>query len=121
MIKYSCPKCGSHSVLQDACKDMNTEEVSLYDNKVCGNCSAEFNQAVETEVPDEPRAFTAFCRESSGEGTIWIDRVHAVSLDDAIKAAVKKCAQDWCREGDEQSIHVLGVAEGDVTILHWED
>lgn len=52
-IEYRCPYCGSSEVLQDAYLDMNTEEVHLYDNKVCGDCSAEFDSALEVEVEVE--------------------------------------------------------------------
>lgn len=55
-ILYTCPDCGSDKVMHDAYVMMNDEDdVRTFDNKVCDDCSAAFNQAVETEVdvPDE--------------------------------------------------------------------
>lgn len=55
-ILYTCPECGSENVMHDAYVMMNDEDdVRTFDNKVCDDCSAAFNQAVETEVdvPDE--------------------------------------------------------------------
>ena len=63
--------------------------------------------------------FTAFCQEESGQGTIWIEAVEAEDLESAIKVAQQECAEAW--EYDPDDVHVLGVAEGDVKILHWED
>jgi hypothetical protein len=65
------------------------------------------------------KQFTAFCQESNGMGTIWIESITARSLSSAIKKARKECAAAW--EYPQSNVHVLGIAEGDVTILHWED
>ena len=55
---YSCPECGSNNVMYDAYVMMNDEDdVRTFDDKVCDDCSAHFNTAVETEV-DEPEATT---------------------------------------------------------------
>lgn len=64
--------------------------------------------------------YTAFCQSASGAGTIWIDRVAAPDVEAAKQAAREKCASDWEYE-DPADIHVLGIAEGDVKILDWED
>lgn len=63
--------------------------------------------------------FTAFCQDVNGRGTVWIDTVQAGSVADAIAAAFIACASAWETEPD--SIHCLGIAAGDVEILHWED
>jgi hypothetical protein len=63
--------------------------------------------------------FTAFCQEIDGSGTIWINPIHADSLSDAMIVAVESCAADWAMDVEE--VRVLGIAAGDVDILHWED
>ena len=63
--------------------------------------------------------FTAFCQEKSGRGTIWIEAVKAHNVEHAIAVAREECAEAW--EKEPEDIHVLGIAEGDITILHWED
>jgi hypothetical protein len=65
------------------------------------------------------KTYTAFCQERGNSGTIWISSVEAENLDDAIELAAENCAYDWSYPVDE--VHVLGVAQGDVSILHWED
>lgn len=68
------------------------------------------------------QTYTAFCQEASGTGTIWIDTVEAESLDAAIISARAACAEDWGADiFAPEDIHVLGVAEGDTTILYWRD
>lgn len=50
-VVYSCPKCGSESVLHDAYVAMNDEEdVRIFDDKVCDTCGHHFAEAVETPV-----------------------------------------------------------------------
>lgn len=63
--------------------------------------------------------FTAFCQQASGGGTIWINAVEADDEDAAAAAAVEQCAADW--GWDPKDVHLLGLAEGDVKILRWED
>lgn len=82
--------------------------------------------------------YTAFCRDSSDTGTIWIDAIEAKDLESAELIAREACAAAWERwkEDDEgelildnegeptpniEAIHCLGLAEGDVNILMWED
>lgn len=67
------------------------------------------------------QTYTAFCQEATGEGTIWIDKVEADSLDEAITAARAACLSDWGRQLYPEDIHVLGIAEGNVTVLYWSD
>lgn len=63
--------------------------------------------------------YTAFCQAASGQGTIWIDFMEAESVDAAILAAIEACAHDW--DCSEDLVHCLGIAEGDVNILVWND
>lgn len=65
------------------------------------------------------KRFTGFCQESTGEGTIWIQSFTARDLESAIKKARKLCAKAWGYR--EYDVRVLGIAEGDITILHWAD
>jgi hypothetical protein len=72
--------------------------------------------------------YTVFCQERGRQGTIHIDTVEAADLDAAILAGREQCFSDWNggSDGDDRSftldhIHCLGVAAGDITILHWED
>ena len=66
------------------------------------------------------KSYTVFCRCITGEGATWIDCVQAVSLEHAKLVGRMECAEAWGRE-DIEEIHVMGVAEGDVNILYWED
>ncbi len=114
-------------------------------------CGAEFNQDWESdmserainrlhELIDCARAviakasalipvvptFTAFCQEAGGQGTIHIVAVEADELEDAITAAKQQCIADWSSHPDDnrwnmETVHCLGVAAGDVEILHWHD
>jgi len=72
--------------------------------------------------------FTVFCQQADQLGTIHIDTVEATDLDSAIKAGRMQCLADWnggASGADApftlEDIHCLGVAEGDVHILHWQD
>ena len=74
------------------------------------------------------KPFTVFCQQAGGGGTIHIDSVDAADLESAILAGRQQCLADWNggTAGDNppitlEDIHCLGVAEGDVHILHWED
>ncbi len=72
--------------------------------------------------------FTVFCQEAGGSGTIHIASVEATDLESAITAGKQQCIDDWSdglppgeSRWNENTVHCLGVAAGDVTILHWED
>jgi hypothetical protein len=76
------------------------------------------------------KTFTVFCQEADGTGTIWISSVQARDLEDAKLVGLQECADDWGYSDDPDNedacgtlsdIHVLGVAEGTVKILDWED
>lgn len=63
--------------------------------------------------------YTAFCQEITGRGTIWIQTVDAKDPEQAQEEAKVQCAEAWDMEPD--AVHCLGIAEGDVNILIWED
>ncbi|NTG01864.1 hypothetical protein G6L30_17245 [Agrobacterium rhizogenes] len=63
--------------------------------------------------------YTAFCLHTDGRGTTWISCVEASSVEEAQETAKAACADDWGCE--RQEIHVLGIAQGDINILHWQD
>lgn len=63
--------------------------------------------------------YTAFCQQASGGGTIWIENVEAADLEEATAVAKQACAEAW--EYDPEDVHVLGIAEGNVNILMWDD
>lgn len=65
------------------------------------------------------QTYTAFCQDIDGRGTIWISDVEADSPESAAGEAREKCAEDWgC---DVEGVHCLGIAEGNVNILLWDD
>lgn len=72
--------------------------------------------------------FTVFCQQVDQLGTIHIDSVQAADLESAIQAGREQCLADWNggASGEDapftlEEIHCLGVAQGDVRILHWQD
>ena len=46
-------RCGSPRVFQDAYVNVNTEEVSTYDSKFCGDCGYDGRHYREVEVPHD--------------------------------------------------------------------
>ena len=78
-------------------------------------------------IPVVP-SFTVFCQETGGNGTIHIDHIEAGDLEAAITAGKQQCIDDWSDRTTEtdspwnmETVHCLGVAAGDVEILHWQD
>lgn len=68
--------------------------------------------------------YTVFCRDSDGTGTTWIQAVEAADQEEAKIVGVNLCASDRGYEPDddgELNITVIGVAEGEVNVLFWED
>jgi hypothetical protein len=72
--------------------------------------------------------FTVFCQESGGGGTIHIASVEAADLEAAIIAGKQQCIDDWSAGSspdesrwNEETVHCLGIAAGNIVILHWED
>jgi len=68
----------------------------------------------------ETKEYTVWCRGSDGRGTIWIESVEATSPDAAKEAGRARCMEDW-GEDDPAEVQVLGLAEGGVHILEWDD
>ncbi len=77
--------------------------------------------------------FTVFCRDSADpNSTIWISSVTATDSQDAIRVGRDECANDWdyreadaidydCGNGDIACIDVLGVVEGSIAVIEWDD
>lgn len=63
--------------------------------------------------------YTAWCRDADGTGTVWICQIDAEDVDGAIQKAREECAADW--EYPVEAVECIGLAEGHVKILHWED
>lgn len=76
----------------------------------------------------QTQTFTVFCQESGGTGTIHIASVEAANLESAITAGKQQCIDDWSAgtnpaesQWNEQTVHCLGIAAGNIEILRWED
>lgn len=67
----------------------------------------------------ELKNYTMFCKQSNGKGTMWIQSVAACSTKEASAIALDECADAW--DFDTDDIRVVGIAEGDINILEWED
>lgn len=68
--------------------------------------------------------YTTFCRESNDQGTTHITCVEAESPKQAMELGLAQCCEDWNTgfyNYSEKNVTCVGVAEGDVNILHWED
>ena len=64
--------------------------------------------------------FTVWICDETGKGTTHISSHAASDTDAASYLALQDCAAEWGR-GDTDTLHVLGIAKGDVTILEWDD
>jgi len=69
--------------------------------------------------PDGPGWFTVWVSETSGQGTQFVQAFKASSIEDAKQRALEECAACWGQDLDD--LFVLGVAEGDVKVLEWND
>ena len=79
---------------------------------------------MKTPIP----TFTVFCQEAGGTGTIHIASVEASDLESAVTAGKQQCIVDWSggsspeeSRWNEETVHCLGIAAGNIEILHWED
>lgn len=103
----------------------NDEEQSTDEHLIC--CAREIAAAANAfcNVLQPLKKYTAFCQEVSGEGTIWISFVDAIDVENAKHVAKEACARDWDWLDDptdyRTTIHVLGIAAGEVEIEYWED
>jgi hypothetical protein len=77
-------------------------------------------QNAERNNPDAIfKTYTVFCQDEYSVGTTWIDTVEAVDIEAARVEAVEACAAAW--ECEPSGVCCVGVAEGDVKILFWQD
>ena len=63
--------------------------------------------------------YTIFCREASGEGTMFIQSAEAETWQEAAREVLADCSVEWGMDSDE--INVIGVASGDIEIIDWDD
>lgn len=84
---------------------------------------------ISTIAPaDALHTFTFWCQQADGSGTIYIGSLEAADLEAAKIAAVEMCCEDWnagmvseIPAHTPDNVHLLGIAAGDVEILHWDD
>lgn len=76
------------------------------------------------EFDAQTAGFTVFLREADGTGTTHIS-YHPGDRNEAVRLAMIECRADWGWEehgsDEDDDLHVLGVAAGDVTIVEWDD
>lgn len=68
--------------------------------------------------------FTVFVRQSNNLGTTWIGCVDAEDINEAADLGLGECVHEWSsdnRQFSEDDLRVIGIAEGDVKILSWDD
>jgi hypothetical protein len=65
--------------------------------------------------------FTVFIKDLVSDGTTWIGHIDTTDVEKAKSEAMRQCAADWDRGEDFDNIDILGVAEGDIRILEWND
>lgn len=63
--------------------------------------------------------FTVWVADKHGYGTHFVQAFIAATVDEAKAAAIKECCACWNREPDE--VEILGVAEGDVNVIEWNE
>lgn len=117
-IEYRCPSCGSNEVLQDAFVDMNTEEVSTFDDKTCNQCGKHFHTAAEVEIDVPDEEVLEFYAVS---GRICGDDEDTTLV---IKAASRQAALDeytetmWSLDGTPQADRELLEANGEGVFIN---
>ena len=86
--------------------------------EVCQQCG-------DVQKREQPLStFTVFCREANNIGTTWIGTVEALDAEHASELGAEQCSVEWGSGGQNWSlddIAVIGVAEGSVNILKWDD
>lgn len=65
------------------------------------------------------KTWTIWVKQSNGEGTTHVSAHRAATLAEATAAAIEETATDW--QADIEDLEVLGIAEGDVEIVEWND
>jgi hypothetical protein len=54
-------------------------------------------------------------------GTHYVTRIEASSPKEASAVAIEECHEEWGECYDTDDLRVLGIAEGDVTIIEWNE
>lgn len=67
------------------------------------------------------RTFTVWVMHTSRTGTTYVTDVQAPDVASAKQCAITECALNWGGEYPESDLFVLGVAEGPVSLLEWDD
>lgn len=87
-----------------------------------------FNRKLFEALHGKPKprlkTWTVFVQEADGTGTIHIQSYRAHSIEEARAKALARVAEDW--GGAEcgftpDTLHILGIAEGNVKIVEWTD
>lgn len=65
------------------------------------------------------RTFTAFCRQSNRQGTMFIQAVDARDASEALDRAIADCSSQW--KMSPADIDCIGLAAGDIEIVYWDD
>lgn len=65
------------------------------------------------------KTWTVWVRDANGEGTTHISAHKAETIEAAVALAVEETAGDW--QQPKEALEVLGIAEGDVKIVEWND
>jgi hypothetical protein len=65
------------------------------------------------------KTFTVFIVQANGHGTTYITGAQGRTINSAKNKALAECARDW--KESKGNLRVLGVVEGDVRILEWDD
>jgi hypothetical protein len=73
------------------------------------------------------KKFTIWICEANGTGSHYVTLIEAEDIETAKAEALAECSREWSDGTSEdpsypvEDLHVLGVAEGDVTLLEWAD
>lgn len=73
----------------------------------------------DAQRESEKRTFTVFCREASGDGTIFISSAEGICAEEAARKVLDECAEAWGMNSG--AIDVIGIATGNVQIVDWQD
>lgn len=110
------------ALLEDPARDLYAETIfTLTADYLAANAASLAAPACHAPTgEDEDITFTAWCCQANGKGTINIASFEAADLTAAMETAKLQCMEDW-QEENPANIHLLGIAAGDVEILHWND
>jgi hypothetical protein len=94
------------------------EAWDYYLENCTGGLDSYCSEDVTLHLPHHP-VFTVWHRQTNNVGTTHVCAVAAPDAAAAVKQARAQCLADW--GGLPRPLHTLGVAEGDVHLLSWED